>query len=309
MEPAALMAAELYDDRASLIERELLGLPTIPDRRNRSSEAQKRVHAFFIADIPDIFPKDDLPSMEHPIFALRAGDRRVRTYEHNGVFVTVKPGPDGCATIHDKDVWIYCMSQLVEAINRGRKDVGRIVRFSAYDFLRSTGRGTDGRSYGRMVAALARLKGTTVETDIRTAGMRERTGFGLIESWRVVERETDGRMAAVEVVLPEWLWRSVRERRVLTISRRYFRLRRPMDRRIYELARKHCGHQSIWRVSMDTLHKKSGSMAAQREFRRLVKELVKSEGLPEYRITINASGDMVTISRREACCGSSMSSS
>ena len=93
---------------------------------------------FFVADILDAAPKDDLASMEHPIFALKSGDRRVRVYERQGVTVTIKPGHDGCATIHDKDIWIYCISQLVEAINRGREDVGRVVRFTAYDFLVTT---------------------------------------------------------------------------------------------------------------------------------------------------------------------------
>lgn len=71
----------------------------LPDRRLQGD--------FFVADILDASPKDDTASMEHPLFALRAGDRRVRVYERNGYSVTVKPGVDGCATIHDKDLWIY----------------------------------------------------------------------------------------------------------------------------------------------------------------------------------------------------------
>ncbi|MDK4708794.1 replication initiator protein A [Kingella negevensis] len=50
--------------------------------------------------------------MEHPIFALKAGNTRIRRYEHNGNSVTVKPNSLGCATIHDKDIWIYCVSAL-----------------------------------------------------------------------------------------------------------------------------------------------------------------------------------------------------
>jgi len=146
---------------------------------------------FFVADILDAAPKDDMASMEHPLFALKAGDKRVRVYERNGSTVTVKPGHDGCATIHDKDLWIYCISHLVEAINRGREDVGRVVRLTAYDFLVATNRRTDGDSYKRMGDALARLKGTVIETNIETDGQRERAGFGLIDSWRVIERDHD----------------------------------------------------------------------------------------------------------------------
>jgi plasmid replication initiation protein len=46
---------------------------------------------------------------------------------------------------------------------------------------------------------------------------------------------------------------------VLTLSRDYFRLRKPLERRIYELARKHCGRQRNGVSSVDTLLKKSGS--------------------------------------------------
>ena len=116
---------------------------------------------FYVADLLDIAPKDDMASMEHPLFALKAGDKRVREYKRGGTTVTVKPGFDGCATIHDKDVWIYCISQLVEGINRGREDVSRTVRFTAYDFLVTTNRPTNGGKdggYERMAEAMRFVK-------------------------------------------------------------------------------------------------------------------------------------------------------
>ena len=267
-----------------------------PKARAKSSHLVPHRHRqgdFFIADILDALPKGDMASMEHPLFALKAGDKRVRTYERNGVTVTVKPGHDGCATIHDKDLWIYCISQLVEAINRGREDVSRVVRFTAYDFLIATNRPTAGVGYQRMAEALGRLSGTRIETNIETAGQRERTGFGLVDSWRVVEQK-DGRMVAVEVTLPEWLWRSVKAKHVLTLSRDYFRIRKPLDRRIYELARKHCGAQAKWRVSIKTLYDKSGSTDALRNFRGAVKALAESGELPDYRMVFDADADAVT---------------
>lgn len=236
-------------------------------------------------------------SMEHPLFALKAGDMRVRVYGRNGATVTVKPGHDGCATIHDKDVWIYCISQLVEAMNRGHEDVGRVMHFTAYDFLVSTNRRTDGDAYKRMKDALDRLRGTSINTNIETDGFREARGFGLVDSWRVVEEKTR-RMVAVEVTLPEWLWRSVKAKHVLTLSRDYFRLRKPLDRRIYELARKHCGAQPKWRVSLAVLHEKSGSTAPLRNFRIDVRKLAESNKLPEYRVVFDAESDAVTFYAR-----------
>ena len=93
-----------------------------------------------------------------------------------------------------------------------------------------------------MIEMLRRLKGAVIETSIETGGLRARRSFVLIEGWRVVEQSQEvGRMVSVEVDLPQWLFRSVQEKRVLTLSKAYFRLRKPLERRIYELARKHCG--------------------------------------------------------------------
>lgn len=278
----------------------LFPAPGKGSKRTRSTLAPERhvQHDFFIADMLEASPKDDLGSMEHPLFALKSGDTRRRTYARNGITVTVMPGQAGCATIHDKDVWIYCISQLVEAMNRGREDVGPVVRFTAYDFLVTTNRDTSGRAYQRMGDALSRLRSTTIETNIEVDGYRERRGFGLVDSWRVIERGPGDRMVAVEVRLPEWLWRSVQAFQVLTISRDYFRLRKPLDRRIYELARKHCGQQSRWRVGLKALHEKSGSSDTLRNFRAAIKVLVKANELPDYRVKFDQETDVVTFYSR-----------
>jgi plasmid replication initiation protein len=266
--------------------------PLVPPRH--------RQRDFFIADILDVAPKVDLASMEHPLFALRAGDVNVRSYKRNGVSVTVKPGPSGCATIHDKDVWIYCISQLMEAINRGRKDMSRVVRFTAFNFLVSTNRRTDGDSYSRLADALGRLRGTSIETNIETAGEPTRAGFGLIDDWRVIEKTNTERMVAVEVELPLWLYRAVEDKQVLTISHDYFRIRKPLDRRIYELVRKHCGVQQKWHVTIKTLHAKSGSTDVLRNFRGAVKALAGSGDLPDYRVELDFARDAVTFVRISA---------
>lgn len=244
---------------------------------------------FFVADLSDIVPKDDMASMEHPVFALKAGDRRIKRYERNGNSLEVQPGAKGCATIHDKDVWIYCISQLVEALDAGL-EIGRTVRFTAYNFLATTNRRTDGRAYQDMAAAMERLRGTSITTDIETAETRERAGFGLIDSWRVVETKNN-RMVAVEVTLPDWLLRAIQGREVLTISREYFQLRRALDRRIYELARKHCGRQPRWRVTLATLHQKTGSTQALKHFRQDFRALVADKALPDYRVDFDEKDD------------------
>lgn len=74
----------------------------------------------FICDVLDAIPKDDMASMEHPIFSLATKpDRRVFRYEHNGNKLEIVPSVKGLATIHDKDILIYCISQLIGKMNQG----------------------------------------------------------------------------------------------------------------------------------------------------------------------------------------------
>ena len=56
--------------------------------------------------------------------------------------------------------------------------------------------------------------------------------------------------------------------------------------RIYELARKHCGKQKQWQISIKNLHKKSGSSAALDKFKEILTKIVNHDHLPDYRIRI-----------------------
>jgi hypothetical protein len=72
-------------------------------------------HDLFICDVLDAIPKDDMASMEHPIFSLSTKpDTRILRYEHRNTKVEIAPSVRGLATIHDKDILIYCISQLME---------------------------------------------------------------------------------------------------------------------------------------------------------------------------------------------------
>jgi plasmid replication initiation protein len=260
--------------------------PLLPDRHP--------VRDFFIADILNWALKADQASMEHPFFGLsKKPDLRIRHYEHNGNKVTIKPGPDGIATIWDRDILIYGVSQLVEAINQGRP-VSPTIRLTAYDLLVTTNRHTGGGDYDQLQKAFDRLAGTRISTDIRTNGIRQREGFGLIDAWKIIEKHpANGRMVAVELRLSDWLFNAVLGREVLTLSRDYFRISGGLERRLYELARKHCGHQTKWRISLELLHKKSGTTGNLREFRRKLKGIAEADALPEYRLRYEAEGDNV----------------
>ncbi len=258
---------------------------------------------FFVCDVLGALPKDDMASMEHPIFSLSTRpDRRVLDYDHNGVSVRVTPSVKGRATIHDKDILIYCVSQLMAALNAGRQ-VSRTLQLTAHDLLVATNRETSGDAYRRLCDAFERLAGTRITTNIVTGPKDDAVeitrGFGLIEAWEIVRKSRGGRMVSVTVTLSEWLYRAVLGRSVLTLSRDYFRLRRPLERRIYELARKHCGRQPAWRVSVGTLAKKSGSASPRRVFRAMLREIIASDHLPDYTLAEEA-GDILCVTPRAA---------
>ena len=252
---------------------------------------------FFVCDLFGVSPKDDLATMEHPIFSLSTRpDTRVLSYAHNGVEVQVTPSVKGRATIHDKDILIYCISQLVAAMNAGRA-VSRTLTLKAHDLLVATNRDTGGDSYTRLREGFERLAGTRITTNLETGGVEATRGFGLIESWEILRRSKGGRMISVTVTLSEWLYRAVCARSVLTLSRDYFRLRKPLERRVYELARKHCGRQAEWVIGIPTLHLKAGSAAPVRVFRAAVRKMIAQDHLPEYSLS-EREGDLLVVTRR-----------
>ncbi|TDK50884.1 replication initiator protein A [Antarcticimicrobium luteum] len=262
----------------------------LPDRHRQGD--------FFLCDIFDAIPKDDLASMEHPLFSLATRpDRRILSYAHNGVEITVTPSVKGLATIHDKDILIFCISQLMAAINAGRQ-VSRTLHLKAHDLLMATNRETSGDAYRRLREAFERLAGTRITTNIVTGAQETTSGFGLIEAWEIVRKTRGGRMVSVSVTLSDWLYRAVLSKSVLTLSRDYFRLRKPLERRIYELTRKHCGRQEGWTVSVETLLKKSGSASPRRVFRRMLRDMIAADHLPDYAME-ELDGDLIRFTPRD----------
>jgi plasmid replication initiation protein len=262
---------------------------------------------FFLCDIFDASPKADMATMEHPIFSLSTRpDLRILSYAHNGVKVQVTPSVRGRATIHDKDILIFCISQLVAALNAGR-EITRTVQLCAHDLLIATRRDTSGDSYVRLYEAFERLAGTRVTTNLMADGIETTTGFGLIEAWQINRRSKGrardgragegGRMISVLVTLSDWLFRAVLAKSVLTLNRDYFSLRKPLERRTYELARKHCGRQPEWRVSVETLHKKAGSVAPLRVFRAALRRMIQDGQMLDYTMS-EQPGDLICFTRQ-----------
>lgn len=264
---------------------------------------------FFICDVADAVLKDLMPTMEHPFYALsKKPETAVRRYEQNGHWLEVIPSVKGQATIYDKDILIYAVSQIMHKVNRGEK-VDRRLRFSPHELLIFINRGTGGKDYNAFVEALERLMGTVIKTNITThsdgsavaLGEEEDIGlFHLVEKAHVRRKKgaPDGRILWAEIQISEWIFNSIRRKKVLTLHRDYFRLRKPIERRIYEIARKFCGAQPAHRVGLDNLLKRTGARMPLKRFRHVIRDLARHDHLPDYSVRFDEADDNVIFVNR-----------
>lgn len=269
--------------------------PLLPDRHPEPD--------FFICDIFDSAPKSDTASMEHPLFTLSTKpDYTPRRYENGDTFLRISPSQYGLATVHDRDILIYCISQCMARLNSG-KQVHRTLRFNAHDLLKVTNRQTSKEGYRLFKTALRRLQGTQIETNITTGGHEQWEVFSFIDNAKTIKETRDGRMQAIEITLSDWVFNAMREKsgEILTISRDYFRLRKPLERRLYELARKMCGQSSKWHLRLATIHNRTGSNSTLKEFRRMLKAIIddnqQHHHIPDYSFEMN--NDLVVIRPRK----------
>ena len=253
----------------------------------------------FICDVADAVLKDVMQHMEHPFYSLsKKPETAIRRYEHNGNWLEITPSVKGLATIYDKDILIYAVSQIMAKLKAGEA-VSQRVRISCHDFLIFTNRGTGGKDYNALCESVDRLSGTRISTNIRAGDEEQYDTFGLIDAASVRRKHgLDGRLLWVEVKLSDWVFSAIRAQEVLTLHPTYFRLRKPLERRVYELARKHCGQQSTWKCSVEILLKKSGSKSPLKQFRYLLKEITENDHLPDYMLEFLSEDDQVLFINR-----------
>jgi len=110
----------------------------------------------FIA-LPDdgVSPRDQRDLMERPFFSLAKSKRtKPILYKAGDTEVEVYAVPEfGMATIWDADVLTWAATQIVEAAGKGLR-TSRFVRFTPYQLLVATGRGTGFRQYTSSSSAL-----------------------------------------------------------------------------------------------------------------------------------------------------------
>ena len=254
------------------------------------AELLKRKHPnldLFICDIFDATPKDMHHHLEHPLFTLsKKPDMNIKKYTApNGDYVEFAPSAYGLANIYDKDILIFVVSQLMHKINSGGEP-NQEVAFSAYDLLVATNKGTGGLQYETLKKSLNRLSGTRITTSLKSGNNQSTKGFGIIDSWEIIQEGFDGRMEGLKVKLSDWMYGGVLNAEVLTLSRDYFLISSPLEKRIYELCRKHCGNQDGWQISIDKLHLKSGSQSKLPRFKHALKKVCADGNIPDYKLSV-----------------------
>ena len=228
----------------------------------------------------------DLFTLEYPIFSLSRIPNT--TPLHLGQFIISPNILQGQPTMYDKELLIYVVSKLIAAQNQGIK-IGRKVCFTGYDFLKFTGRNNGGIEYQRLHKSLNRIAFCGIEHVTKSTQIKRTSGFTLF-SYDMIEEE--GKVF-VQLELHPLLLDAIQSNKVLKLSDEYLNLS-PLERRLYELARKHCGTQKEWVIGIESLHDKIGTTRQLRFFKADFKKVAQANLLPDYRISFNQLRGLVT---------------
>lgn len=252
----------------------------------------------FVCELADVILKDDMASMEHPFYSItKQPDRNPVRFHHGDYWLEIRPSSKGNPTIYDKDLIIYVISQITMATNKG-DHVPRKIEIDPYSFLVFTQRRTGGKDYDALCDMIERLDGTRFRTNVTTGGVMTDSWFGMLDSFELKTHPKTGKLIKLTVTVSDWLANAISNRDLLTLNSDYFRLRRPLERRLYEVARKRAGRQGQGvNLRLDDLQRLCRSSAALREFRRMIKDIIKAhaddESFPDY--TLSMEDDIVQI--------------
>lgn len=261
----------------------------------RPAPANDNQPDFFVPSLYDIPVKDGVDLMDVAVFRLskrnmRKGD--VLRYALHGAEVEVTAGGYGMASVWDYDLVLMCISNLAEAVRRHRAGKGeppsRTFRPHVKELLKFCRLSDGGRQHATVEQALDRLKNTTVKISRtnKNAKLRATSGFGLIETYKVISRTDSGHVATIEIVIPEWIFEAVVKHdnpQILTVNPDYFLIEKGLGRFVYRLARKSAGAETA-RYLFKTIHERSGSASSFKEFCRMLRQLVAANDLPDFHL-------------------------
>ena len=234
------------------------------------------------------------------MFSLKL-DKKTLEYEFtskNGTIITIRNTNLGRATIQDADLWLYCITKMMQLIYE-EKTLTRRVTFIGYDFLKRTGRVASNSNYNQITKSLQRLASTRLETNRTIETWEIGAGIGLLDSYEYIKDRKTGKVIKIEVILPEWLFAEIVSKKITTINPQYLELK-PLEKRIYQIAKIHCRKDSFNNVfNLEYLAKKVGSFSTVELFRFKIKQMQEIQPLPDFLINYDRKEDKVWFTLRE----------
>ena len=219
-----------------------------------------------------------------------AKQKRIKPIEHrfadSWVKITGNP-KHGIATIFDNDVLIFVIAQYMAHLNNKNitQAPGRRFLFTGYEFFQFTGKKRfGGQRYADLWKSLERLHNTFVETNIRLENSSRNHSFNWLSE--IKQTMVNGRHRGYEIVIPEWLYTSVvNHKLVLTLDDGYFDIKGGLERWLYLFARKTSGWQAGgWSESISSIYQKSGSKSSFSEFKRQLGKILQKKSILGYKV-------------------------
>lgn len=274
----------------------------------------------YLCDIADTKTKSDILSIDVPLFSL---DKKIQydvsKVNRNGVEWTIYPtkGEDdvnfGRPTIYDRDILVYITSKLIAGQNRG-DEINKKIEVNVADLLKVIGRSDSKDAYVALEASLKRLTRTYIkrsdiviydgESQVTDTSSQEVGQPFIADVWKQVqEKHCDNarRIQVLHIKVSDWLWQAVRQCRVLSMSKKYFELSRPVEKRLYEIARKYVGNEcDSKKMNLDDLYERFGTRTSTKAFKSYIKNIAKEnaekKNFPDFDIFLE--GDFVIFKKR-----------
>lgn len=275
----------------------------IEEITDNDKQKKQEIEKIALTDVNDVIIHKNyqfsLFALEYPLFSLKL-DKKTLEYKftsRSGITITIRNTNLGRATIQDADLWLYCITKMMQLIYEEKTLTRRIV-FTGYDYLKKTNRKPTGTNYQQIINSLQRLSSTRLETNKTIETWEVGAGLGLIDSYGYVKDKKTGKIVRVEVVLPEWLYTEIVSKRIAIINPKYLELK-PFEKRLYQLAKIHCYGSQSTKFALDYFSKKIGSSNNLHDFRFKINKLCESQPLPDFLIHYDRTEDKVRFILRE----------
>ena len=235
----------------------------------------------FLPALGDVRARTVQDFMTHNWFALHGGTKRTEPITHKvgDTWVTVRGTADlGIATLYDADLLFFLISTLQQNIDDGQP-ITNSFSFSFWDFAKFRQiKNLSGKRYADIWEAIKRLTTTTIQTNIPAYGERIiplLAGGAKLEEDLVMGPKFPTQYYRVE--LAPFVYDAVaNQKRVLSISKDYFRIRGMLRRFLFLYARKSIGqNKSEWKESLETFMPKTATLSSRKEFRRMIRTMTE----------------------------------